>query len=973
MQTWGRSGTGGGLRWQAAARRSCLALIIAAGGAACLPYEDPGGTGAELDSTDDAVLDDGSDAGSIPDDTYPWLVEARGCGAALVASNVVVTAAHCVDANSDQYEAPGSNTPFVGIAGVTVTAANLGAPPAGTPPRNDLGLAIASMAGAGPALAHPWFAGGEEGSDVAVIVYPADVAVPRHLLRPLRVAMSPIDPVLDVSDLVSPTRHQIVDEECVRQAWEPMFLRTASVTGEVDADSRSYWDFDTDESHSCPGDSGSPILSDGKLVSVLSTGDHSSHFTGPALSAVIRPWLVANALDRDGDGWEAWEDLCDTDFNWPGNRAPQIDRDGDGVAAPCDPCDHVAQEWLYDSDGDTIIDCLDPCPDDAGIGGSETPAGWGDEDSDGICDGVDACLGVATPIPFENANLEAENAWTAEVLPDACDPVLIPKGAIDTSLSTSVHLGSVQTTFYKAETWIQKDDHVKRRHRRSRSKTEGEAGKVTVPSVQTDARFCQPGDAIPNCRAEDVVDEDELQLGMTPAQETPQMPYHRISLGGAARGATVLRDYDDTAETLRWDYAADEQFWTANGIVVVPPPESHPFFPGVSASGLDGMMWFHARSSVGHPGGSSVGTGVHLAAENITGTAQLASHYFVIDPESIRHTEKHFPLELDQPIFAWRDLPRWPDREIFWGVDPLDDVMIFETTSQEVGYLTDDGLLQPLGGVVTPTLQTRMIDPALRWLRSEESASHRSAPGAPVAVAFDTNGTSLVEVVFPSASGEQLMTSREAGAILTLTPVTGATGFRGVYARSLGAAFRVGGKLVTSTTGSVPAGVWRFDVSTGQGGPLYTGLTLGTVQAATFDAVSRELVVLDRVTNSRGVGSLRLLRIDAFGRGGRIIGTWTHDGPCARYALAVDGRGRLIVTGSKDRDVAHAMYAVAGEGKLLTTHRIAAGAGILASAPWSNETVLYLPVEGATSTSGASVQRVDLALDGVVASLGECF
>ena len=298
--------------------------------------------------------------------------------------------------------------------------------------------------------------------------------------------------------------------------------------------------------------------------------------------------------------------------------------------------------------------------------------------------------------------------------------------------------------------------------------------------------------------------------------------------------------------------------------------------------------------------------------------------------------------------------------------------MIFATTSLKVGFLTDDGLLQPLDGVVTSTLQTRMLEPGLRWLRSEESWAHRAAPDAPLAVAFDTGGTALGEAVYPSANGEQLMTSREAGRLLSPTPVTGATGFRGIYARSLNAAFRVGGNLVAPSTGSAPAGVWRFDVSTGKAGVLYTGLTLGTVQAVTFDAVTRELVVLDRVTSPRGGGALRLLRIDALGRGGRVLGTWTHDGPCARYGLLVDGGGRLIVAGSKDRDFAHALFAVVGEGKELAARRIASGAGTLATMPWSSEKVLYVAAESPTSGATA-VQRIDLAAAGVVADLAECF
>ena len=108
--------------------------------------------------------------------------------------------------------------------------------------------------------------------------------------------------------------------------------------------------------------------------------------------------------------------------------------------------------------------------------------------------------------------------------------------------------------------------------------------------------------------------------------------------GGAEGGTAEHGEIDDTLHAddaavadrsqPEFDFEDDEAFWSANGIVVVPAPESDPLFPGASASGLSGTMWFHAASPVGHPGAvaNNIGTGVHLAEENIADTAQLASH-----------------------------------------------------------------------------------------------------------------------------------------------------------------------------------------------------------------------------------------------------------------------------------------------------------------------------------------------------------
>ena len=71
--------------------------------------------------------------------------------------------------------------------------------------------------------------------------------------------------------------------------------------------------------------------------------------------------------------------------------------------------------------------------------------------------------------------------------------------------------------------------------------------------------------------------------------------------------------------TRFWNFEADETFWDNEGVLVVPPPEEDPLYPGQTASGLRGTMWLHAASSVGHPGSpaNDIGTGIHTAAENI--------------------------------------------------------------------------------------------------------------------------------------------------------------------------------------------------------------------------------------------------------------------------------------------------------------------------------------------------------------------
>ena len=95
--------------------------------------------------------------------------------------------------------------------------------------------------------------------------------------------------------------------------------------------------------------------------------------------------------DVDGDTFCGDEDNC-PDLSNPS----QTDNDDDGVGNSCDDetCDGVdnngngvIDEGSPDTDGDLVVDCIDPCPVDA----------LNDDDGDGACGDVDNCLLLSNP------------------------------------------------------------------------------------------------------------------------------------------------------------------------------------------------------------------------------------------------------------------------------------------------------------------------------------------------------------------------------------------------------------------------------------------------------------------------------------------------------------------------------------------------------------------------------------------------
>ncbi len=192
-------------------------------------------------------------------------------------------------------------------------------------------------------------------------------------------------------------------------------------------------------SYTCKGDSGSPILTTDAdyiglnnvpsemLISMLSSSNGKPANGGgqavaPMLNGIHRPDIVQHGLDVDGDGIESADDNCDHTYN-PNQTPNDIDTDGDGwpdlncdedddndgIPDYNDNCDTVANPGQENADNDSFGDACD----------------W-DTDGDMIANDDDNCPEVANEYQL-NCNLVAEQEnfgnSSGVHLGDACDPV----------------------------------------------------------------------------------------------------------------------------------------------------------------------------------------------------------------------------------------------------------------------------------------------------------------------------------------------------------------------------------------------------------------------------------------------------------------------------------------------------------------------------------------------------------------------
>jgi hypothetical protein len=293
------------------------------------------------------------------------------------------------------------------------------------------------------------------------------------------------------------------------------------------------------------------------------------------------------------------------------------------------------------------------------------------------------------------------------------------------------------------------------------------------------------------------------------------------------------------------------------------------------------------------------------------------------------------------------------------------------------------GVLLPHGGALELTdeldaaVRTSLADKSLVWLSPAEANSLRARGSAnPMTLALDAGGTGIVQSIW-ARDGELAAGGDPASATEPGTPAIAPAprkSFVGVYARSIGRAFVVGGErgsLLKTNTGDI----WQRSLDHVNWARLPTGdYAPQKVLAATWSHADGRLWVLDQFTTklanrNLSVTSLRLTRVDIVSGAAEVLSTWQVQGLTDRAWLVTDREGSILLVTSSSLQNSYAVARVVFEGPAARVERQKTYSGRLAAPPVADLTGLRLvrpaadlgkPQLGAipTKLSVASLPRV---------------
>ena len=582
-------------------------------------------------------------------------------------------------------------------------------------------------------------------------------------------------------------------------------------------------------SHLCDGDSGAPIVTaepddyvgefnipEGLLLSVLFGGLGNTE-AGPMLQdPTVRQWLTTHGLDVDGDGIEAADDLCDLVYD---PQQSPFDTDGDGWTDTCDP----------DDDNDGIADLDDVCPkvEDPDQTNTDGDA-WGDlcdsdDDNDQVLDDDDNCGTVANP-DQANCNAVAELAagWSSDgvVLGDACDPA----PCADPSLHTEQFVAhTIVGPYPVGGEAVCTDSYGREIAPDLRLRELIASAKPSVVSQDLEVRFCYCpvsdlevcAQAPYHCRLElGDLDLPEATSASDPPASTTR--WLRIAIDTATAPpvplsqplAATFQPVPAPWTYYRWGFQQDFAQWVTVDQLFSPTAAD----PSLYGPGTDlvGLLWTHDPSSVGWDAHSeSV-----FCPQPGGGPCSIADSFEVdVAPDRALMATSCNQLPQPSPAPWWTYCPQCfdgfsnPYDEVTL---PLPFVSLIPETGQAVQWLAENsrpdgwpaGAARDVSTWVSAPLIDALTDGSSRWVAASEPLSVAGRVGAPRALALASDGSALTGTLATGPAGFDFapMAGQRAGlgrdgqtALEPRTDFEARTGFAAAYSLDHGTLFVLGG------------------------------------------------------------------------------------------------------------------------------------------------------------------------------------